>query len=335
MNGEAILIGHGGGGRLTRDLLRKEIVTRFGDGPLRGLPDAARLALGPRDIVFSTDGFVVQPLFFPGGDIGSLAVHGTVNDVAVGGGRPRYLSLGMVLEEGLPFDVLRRILDSVRDAACACDVQVATGDTKVVPRGLCDGVYLHTTGIGEALPEFVLDVERIRPGDRVLVSGELAQHGIAIVSAREGLGIENDVCSDSAPVHRLVLALREFGEEVRFLRDPTRGGLAAVLHEIVEGTSVGIELLERDLPFSPEARSIAELLGLDLLHVASEGRVVAIVAANVAERVLAAWRGLSEGRRANVVGTCVDEPGRVRLETRIGGSRLVDLPSGELLPRIC
>jgi hydrogenase expression/formation protein HypE len=335
MSEQRILLGHGGGGRLSRDLIDAEILSRFGDGPLRGLPDGARLPPLDGELVFSTDSFVVQPLEFPGGNIGELAVHGTVNDLAVSGGRPRWLSLALILEEGLELATLRRVLDALAAAAADCDVTVATGDTKVVARGQCDGLYINTAGIGEAIPALRLGPARARPGDRVLVSGPLGDHGAAVMAAREGIAMTGGPLSDTGPVHRLVADLAPHGEATRFLRDPTRGGLAAVLNELVEGLDRGVELTETALPFSPGARAVADALGLDLLHVASEGRVVAVVSPEIAPAVLEAWRARPEGAGAADVGAVTEEAGRVILRTAIGGRRLVDVPQGELLPRIC
>ncbi len=335
MDGERVLLGHGGGGRLTRDLIAREIVTRFGDGPLAGLPDAASLALGGARLVFTTDSFVVKPWLFPGGDIGSLAVHGTVNDLAVAGGRPVALSLALILEEGLALADLRLVLDSVRMAAAACGVMVVTGDTKVVGRGQADGIYVNTSGIGTAIPGFALDPKSVRPGDAVLASGPLGDHGIAVMAAREGIAIAGAPKSDSAPVHRLVEAASAWAASVRFMRDPTRGGAASVLHEIVDETPCGIELDEAALPFSPGARAVSEMLGLDLLHVASEGRLLLVCEAAVADAILWAWRGMPEGKGAARIGSVTTEAGRVAITTSVGGRRLVDVPLGELLPRIC
>jgi hydrogenase expression/formation protein HypE len=333
---EIIQLGQGGGGLLSRDLIRREIVPRFGEGALQGLPDAATLPVPQCGAwVFTTDSFVVQPVEFPGGNIGDLAVHGTVNDLAVCGGRPRWLSLALILEEGLPLPVLRRILDSVRQAAAACEVAVVTGDTKVVSRGQCDGLYLTTSGIGERLDGFVLGPERLVAGDQVLVSGPLGDHGMAVLAARESIRLANGPRSDTGPVHRLVLALRDLAPAIRFMRDPTRGGLAAVLNEAVDGRPVGLLIREAQLPFAAATRAAADLLGLDLLQVASEGRVVAICDPSVADAVLAAWRGLPEGREAVRIGEVTDRKGLVVLETTTGGHRLIDVPRGELLPRIC
>lgn len=332
---DIIQLAHGGGGVLSRNLIRDEIVSRFGAGPLQGLPDAARVSLGTGDVIFTTDSYVVHPIEFPGGNIGSLAVHGTVNDISVCGSRPRWLSLGLILEEGLPLNLLRRILDATQSAAAACDVQIATGDTKVVARGQCDQIYINTAGIGEPIPGFRLGTFSLRLGDAVLVSGTLGDHGMAVLSAREGIDIRNGPVSDSAPVHRLVAALAPVAEQVRFMRDPTRGGVAAVLNEVVEGQSVGALLQEAALPFAPGTRAAAEMLGLDLLDVACEGRVLLVCAADVAAAVLAAWRQFPEGKNAVQIGSITNRGGQVILETLMGGHRLVAVPQGEVLPRIC
>jgi len=330
-----IQLAHGGGGRLTRELIEQEIVPRFGNGPLRGLPDGAMLPSPGERLIFTTDSFVVQPLEFPGGNIGHLAVHGTVNDLSVCGGEPKWLSLALIIEEGLPLDVLGRVLDSVRAAADACGVTVATGDTKVVARGQGDGLYVNTAGIGLALPEFTLGQERINEGDCVLASGTLADHGMAVLSARQNMAFMNGPQSDTGSVHRLVGAVREFGPAVRFMRDPTRGGAAAVLNEIVEGREIGILLKERDLPLAPATRAVAEMLGIDPLHVASEGRLLLFCDRAAAPEILKCWRALPEGAGAVCLGSVNRDKGRVVMETVTGGRRLVDVPRGELLPRIC
>lgn len=333
---DRIQLAHGGGGRLSAEFVAREILPRFGAGPLASLPDAACVQIGESTAIFSTDSFVVQPLFFPGGDIGRLAVHGTVNDIAVAGGRPLWLSLAMIVEEGMPVADLRRILDSVRDAAAECGVCIATGDTKVVRRGQCDGVYLNTAGLGQPIPGFALSAASARPGDAILASGTLGDHGMAVLAAREHLVQGEGPVSDTGPVHRLVTATIPWAGSVRFMRDPTRGGAAAVLNEICGSHDFGMTLRETALPFSPAARSLAETLGLDLLHVASEGRMLAVVAPEAADGILAAWRSLPEGRGACTIGHVTAKPaGAVVLETAIGGRRLVDMPLGELLPRIC
>ena len=330
-----IQLAHGGGGARARALVRDEIAARFGPGPLDGLPDAARVPCGGGDLLFTTDGYVVHPPEFPGGNIGSLAVHGTVNDLAVCGGRPRWLSLGLILEEGLPLDLLRRVLDAARAAADACGVVVATGDTKVVGRGQCDRLYLTTAGIGEPLPGFRLGPSFIRPGDAILVSGTLGDHGLAVLAAREGVALRAGPVSDSAPVHRLVEAAVPHAAAVRFMRDPTRGGVAAVLNEIVAEQPFGVVLREQDLPFAPATRAAADLLGIDPLDAACEGRVLMVCEAAAADAILAAWQRLPEGRGSRFIGAIVSDAGRVTLETVMGGRRLVDMPQGEVLPRIC
>lgn len=336
MSGDTVIqLAHGGGGRLTRELIEREILPRFGSGPLRGLPDGATLPSPGDRMVFTTDSFVVQPLEFPGGNIGDLAVHGTVNDIAVCGGQPKWLSLALIIEEGLPFSVLGRILDSVRAASDACGVVVATGDTKVVARGQGDGLFVNTAGIGVALPEFTLGLERIKEGDCVLVSGTLADHGMAVMSARQNMDFVNGPRSDTGTVHRLVLAIRKQEAAVRFMRDPTRGGAAAVLNEIAEGSGLGILLKERDLPLAPSTKAVAEMLGIDPLHAASEGRVIAVCAPDAAPEILNRWRALPEGAGAVCMGLVTRDKGRVVMETVTGGRRLVDVPRGELLPRIC
>ena len=347
---ETVQLAHGGGGRLSRALITREIVARFGDGPLAGLPDAARLPSRDGHTVFTTDSFVVQPLEFPGGNIGDLAVHGTVNDLAVCGGKPRWLSLSLIIEEGLSLPTLRRVLDAVLAASRDCGVTIATGDLKVVPRGQCDGLYVNTAGLGECIPDFELGVDRVAAGDHVLVSGTLADHGVAVMAARESLQIENGPLSDTGPVHRLVQSIADLGPQVRFMRDPTRGGTAAVLNEVVEGRPIEILLDASSLPLAPATRAVCELLGFDPLHVASEGRVILICAPDASDEILHRWQAQPEGRNSTRLGTvrplpdaaCAgdtsarDAPrGRVVLQTVSGGRRLVDVPRGELLPRIC
>ena len=332
------MLAHGGGGRLTAELIRAEILPRFGEGPLAGLPDAATLPepVGTGRWLLTTDGYVVQPREFPGGNIGSLAVYGTVNDLAVCGGRARWLALALIIEEGLDRRELARVLDSVRTAADRVGVVVATGDTKVVPRGQCDGLYVVTTGLGTAWPEFDLRPDRIEPGDQIVVSGTIGDHGIAVLAARERLAQSLELVSDSAPVLELVEAIRPWAAGVKWMRDPTRGGVAATLNELVSGRPWGVLLHEHHLPCSPAARALAELLGLDLLHVACEGRIVAVCSPSVCDRVVTTWRQFLSGAHAAVVGTVTTEfAGMVAMDTAVGGRRLVDMPLGELLPRIC
>ncbi len=327
-----ITLAEGGGGRAGSALVEAEILSRFGNGPLAGLPDAATL---PGGLVFSTDSFVVTPAFFPGGNIGKIAVCGTVNDIYVGGGIAEFLSLAMIIEEGFSRDQLRRILDAVAETAAGCNVKIATGDTKVVPRGAADGIYLNTAGIGRRNPALRLGREFFRAGDRVLISGSIGEHGMAVLAARHGIGGEG-VRSDCAPVDQLVLAATEAaGEGIKFMRDPTRGGVGAVLQEVVAPSAFGIELEVAALPLRPAVVTLSEMLGIDPLFAACEGRVVAVVAPECAEAVLAAWRRFPEGAMAAEIGMLNDEAGRVTLRGEFGGRRLMILPESDQLPRIC
>lgn len=333
---DRIMLGHGGGGKLSRSLIDSEIVTRFGlDGPLAGLPDGALLQVGDQTIVFSTDSFVVSPLEFPGGDIGKLAVHGTVNDVSVSGATPSWLSLALIIEEGLELALLRRILDSIKQASDEIGVRVATGDTKVVARGQCDRLFINTAGIGTKIESLNTGIHRIKQGDTVITSGTLGDHGMAIMAAREKLTLNEKLFSDTCSVHRLVEKAAQWSHSVKFMRDPTRGGMAAVLGEIVEDRPFGIVLSENAIPYNPQARAVAEVLGIDLMHVACEGRVLLVCSPEAAEGICSEWRTLPEGAGAAVIGEVTDDCGRLILETGIGGRRMVDIPQGELLPRIC
>lgn len=333
---DRVQLAHGEGARLSRRFIRQEVLAAFDNPYLRPLGDAAVLPAVAGELVVSADGFVVSPLFFPGGDIGSLAVHGTVNDLAVGGAEPLYLTLGIISEEGLPLDTLRRVLRSIADAAAACNVAVVAGDTKVVPRGAADGLFLHTTGIGRKRPGVDLAPRRVRPGDAVLVSGTVADHGLAVLAAREGLLGESDLRSDTAPLHGLVAALLACGGGVKFLRDPTRGGVSAVLHELAEAAGLAVQIDEMTVPLSDAARGACELLGLDPLYVANEGKLVAVVAADLADAALTALRSHPLGARAARIGEVRDGPaGEVTVRGPLGQLRVLDEPSGAPLPRIC
>ena len=335
----AITLAHGGGGRLTQMLIDRMFVPAFGPQPGGGHDGAMfSLAAGDRGrLAFSTDSFVVSPRFFPGGDIGSLAVHGTVNDLAMCGARPLALSVAFILEEGLPMDELWRIVRSLSRAAEDASVSVVTGDTKVVERGKGDGLYINTSGIGVIPPGIEITPSRARAGDLVLINGPIAQHGIAIMSVREGLTFETTVQSDSAPLHNLVAGvLAAAGEQVHVLRDPTRGGLSSTLNEIAGQAKVGVRLNESSIPINEEVRGACEILGLDPLYVANEGKCLLIVARESGDTVLAALRRHPLGREAAIIGEVVaDHPGRVVMRSRIGGQRIVDMLSGEQLPRIC
>lgn len=331
-----LLLAHGEGARLTRRLIRTEILTALDNAFLQPLSDAAVLPPVTGPLVFSTDGYVVTPLFFPGGDIGKLAVHGTVNDLAVCGAEPLYLSLGIIAEEGLPLDTLRAVIASVAAAARACGIQVVTGDTKVVPRGAADGLFLHTTGVGRLRSGVELGADRIRPGDRVLVSGTIGDHGLAVLAAREGLGMEADLVSDTAPLHGLVEALLTCGPGLRFLRDATRGGVSAVLHEVADAAGVLVVIDEATLPLSPAVRGACEILGLDPLYVANEGKLVAVVAPEGCEAALSSLKQHPLGRNAAVIGEVhVGPVGQVHVRGPLGTLRVLDEPGGAPLPRIC
>lgn len=333
---ERIQLGHGSGGKLSARLLREHFLPRFGNRYLRELGDGAVVPVAGPEIVISTDTFVVRPLVFPGGDIGELAVHGTVNDLAMMGAIPRYLSVGFVLEEGLELELLDRVLDSMVRCARACGVAVVTGDTKVVERGKADGLYVNTTGIGDRVDGFRPGPARARPGDAVLVSGPLARHGMAVMAARNALAFEADIESDTASLVPLVEGLRTAGaDKVRSLRDATRGGLASALNEIAGASGVGI-LLDGPVPVPPAVEAACEMLGLDPLYVANEGVMVAIVDGAGAADALKALRAHDGGREAEIIGHVTDDhPGMVAQRTGLGGTRVVDMLPGDQLPRIC
>ncbi|MFE1248459.1 hydrogenase expression/formation protein HypE [Streptomyces sp. NPDC058735] len=332
---DVVLLGHGAGGRLTAELLDALVLPALG-GQQEVLEDAALLP-GHPDLVISTDSFVVSPLFFPGGDIGSLAVHGTINDVAMRGARPIALSVALIVEEGLPLAELRAVLESLGKAAREAGVPVVTGDTKVVGRGAADRVFVNTTGVGQRHLGLRPSAALARPGDVVLLSGPVGLHGTTVLSTREGLGFESDIASDSRPLHRLVDALAPLGEAVHSLRDPTRGGLAAALNEIARDARVTVRIDESAVPVPPAVASACDLLGLDPLTVANEGCLVAFVAPSAAREALAALRSLPEGREAVRVGEAAPPGpgGRVVLRTLVGARRVVDMPLGEQLPRLC
>ena len=334
--GDNVLLGHGSGGRLSADLLQKLFLPAFDNPILSRLDDQAVVTVNDSRLAFTTDSFVVKPLFFAGGDIGSLAVHGTVNDLAMGGATPLFLSAAFILEEGLALEVLRQVVDSFRKAACAAGVQVVTGDTKVVEKGSCDGIFINTSGIGIVANGLRFSADQARPGDRILLSGSIAEHGIAILAQREGLAFESPIQSDSAPLHTLVAAMLGTGAEIRCLRDPTRGGLSSTLNEIAARSRVGMALQERAIPIREEVRGACEMLGLDPLYVANEGKLVAVVAPEAADRLLEAMCAHPLGQNAQIIGTVLaDHPGLVVMRTTLGTTRIVDMLAGDQLPRIC
>lgn len=330
------MLGHGSGGKLSHQLLQELFLPHFRNPYLEKLNDQAIFELNGFKLAFTTDAFVVHPLFFPGGDIGKLAVYGTVNDLAVSGARPLYLSAAFILEEGFPLLQLDRIVGSMQEACEEVGVLLVTGDTKVVNRGKGDGVFITTSGVGLIEHELLLSADQVRPGDQLLVSGTIGDHGIAILSVREGIEFETELRSDCAPLWSLVEALLSIRPEIHCMRDPTRGGLASALKEIAIASQVGITLDERKIPIREEVRAACEMLGLDPLYVASEGRLLAFVAPQDAERVLEQMRAHPLGRGAAVIGEATsDHRTMVLLKSRVGGTRVVEMLPGEQLPRIC
>jgi hydrogenase expression/formation protein HypE len=333
---DTIVLGHGSGGKLTAELVRDIFLPAFQNPALARLDDQAIVEVNGSRLAFTTDSFVVKPLFFPGGDIGSLAVHGTVNDLAMGGAQPLFLSAGFIIEEGLPIEVLRRVVDSLRRAATEAGVQVVTGDTKVVEKGCGDELFINTAGIGLVPNGVELSANRARPGDKVLLSGPIGEHGIAILEQREGLEFESTVESDSAPLHTLVAAMLDATRAIRCMRDPTRGGLSSTLNEIAEQSRVGIRLEEAAIPVREEVKGACELLGLDPMYVANEGKLVAIVEPTVADALLQAMRRHPLAKDAHIIGTVVDDKrALVTMRTPFGTTRIVDMLAGDQLPRIC
>jgi hydrogenase expression/formation protein HypE len=333
---ERIVLGHGSGGKLTAELIETMFLPAFRNEYLDRLDDQAVLEINGSRLAFTTDSFVVTPIFFPGGDIGRLAVNGTVNDLAMSGARPLYLSVAFILEEGLEMDELRRVVASMAAAAAEARVLLVTGDTKVVNRGKGDKIFINTTGVGVIERPVRISADRARPGDRVIVSGFIGDHGMAIFSQRENLSFESDIVSDTAPLHDLVDGMLEVTSEIHCLRDPTRGGVATTLNEIAARSNVGIEIDEPAIPVRESVRGACEVLGLDPLYVANEGKLIAVVDPRYAKEVVARMRALPYGADACVIGTVVAEhPRLVLMKTDIGGSRILDLLWNEQLPRIC
>ena len=335
-NYKEIVLAHGSGGRLSQQLIEGLVVPRFRNELLAPLHDGAVFAVNGARLAFSTDSYVVSPIFFPGGDIGKLAVHGTANDLAMCGARPMHLSVGFILEEGLPMRDFARVVDSMREAADAAGVNLVTGDTKVVDRGKADGIFINTSGIGLVPDGVNIGPSLARPGDKILISGQIAVHGIAIMSVREGLEFETEIASDTAPLNGLVETMLAASNAIHVLRDPTRGGVTSALTEIARSAGVGMLLHEASIPIGEEVKGACEILGLDPLYVANEGKLIAILPADDADRVLAAMRAHPLGREAAIIGEVTsDHPSFVLMKTRVGGTRVVDMLSGEQLPRIC
>ena len=336
---EHITLSHGSGGKATHNLIEGVFAPAFSNPLLDRMDDSATFALEGTEqrLAFTTDTYVVSPLFFPGGDIGKLAVHGTINDLAMVGASPLYLSVGIILEEGFPIATLRRIVDSMAKAAAEAGVAIVTGDTKVVQRGKADGIFINTSGVGVVRAPSPIGQAQVKPGDKILLSGPVGDHGIAIMLAREALEMEADIESDTAPLHDLVAqVLSAIGSSLHCLKDPTRGGVATSLNEIAIGAEVSIALDEQAIPVRAEVRGACEILGLDALTIANEGKMLAIVAPEAANTALAAMRSHPRGREASIIGTVQAEPaGMVFLRTDIGGTRVLDMLVGDPLPRIC
>jgi len=333
---KTIVLGHGSGGKLTHELIRNLILPAFRNPILEGQHDGAVLSINGGRIAFSADSYVVNPIFFPGGTIGDLAVNGTVNDLAMCGAQPEYLSASLIIEEGLPIDDLWRILCSMRDAANTAGVTLVTGDTKVIDRGKGDKIFINTSGVGVVPAGIHIDPALARPGDVIIVSGTIASHGMAIMSVREGLEFETPIESDTVALNGLVQKILAASDEIRVLRDPTRGGVASALNEIAEKSNVGIIIQESAIPVRSDVHGACEILGFDPLYVANEGKLLAFVPQQDAERELTAMRAHPLGSESAIIGTVVaDHPRIVVMTTRIGGTRVVDMLSGEQLPRIC
>jgi len=333
---ERVTMSHGAGGKATQTLIEAVFLETFRNPLLEPLEDAAELRILGGRLALTTDSYVVSPLFFPGGDIGDLAVNGTVNDLSVSGATPLYLTAGFILEEGFPVAQLTQVAESMRKAADAAGVCIVTGDTKVVQRGKADGCYINTAGVGVIARDVTVGVARAQPGDAIIVSGPIGDHGITIMLARGELDIEADVCSDTAPLNGLIAGLLGAVPGVRAMRDATRGGVATILNEIARAADVGVLVSEDDIPVRPEVRGACELLGIDPMYVACEGRIVAVVPGDSADAAVRALRDHPLGADAAVIGHVVaDQPGIVRLRTAFGGTRIVDLLVGDPLPRIC
>lgn len=336
MNNDLILLGHGSGGKLSHQLLDDLIIPQLSSVPVSGQNDAALLNIGGVKLAFSTDSYVVDPIFFPGGNIGDLAVNGTVNDLAMMGARPLCLSVGFILEEGFSKGELSRILASMREAADAAGVAIVTGDTKVVPKGKGDRIFINTSGIGALEHDLQIDGAAARVGDKIIVNGCIGDHGIAVLSAREGLEIDSGIKSDSAALNGLVANLLPLGDALHVLRDPTRGGVATTLKEIALQSGVTVTLREESLPVNPGVKGVCSILGLDPLYVANEGKLLALVAPEQAEQALEIMRRHPLGKDAAIIGEVTEaSTGRVQMETLVGGVRGVEMLAGEQLPRIC
>ena len=334
---EKITLAHGSGGKASHELIEKLFVESFGSKALVAMEDSAVLKAGKETIAFSTDSFVVDPIFFPGGDIGSLAIHGTVNDLAMRGAKPLYISVGMIIEEGFRFNELKTIVRSLKDGADKAGIEIVTGDTKVVQSGKADKIFINTTGIGLLENNLDISAKNGRPGDKIILSGTMADHGATILCQREGLQIQGGFKSDSAPLNHMVAAMiKEAGDAIHVLRDPTRGGVGTTLNELAGSSGIGIRIREAALPVRDDVKGACELLGLDPLYLANEGKLLAFVAPDAAESLLNVMKKMEYGENSCIIGDLVDDhQGQVVLETIIGSARMVDMLHGEPLPRIC
>jgi len=337
-NNETVLLGHGSGGRMSHDLINNLFVKYFRNDILLIQGDSAVLPAFAGKLCFTTDSFVVDPVFFPGGNIGKLAVAGTVNDLAVSGAKPSYLSAAFILEEGFPFTDLEEIVKTMAEEATKAGVKIVTGDTKVVERGKCDKIFINTSGIGSLLPgsEGIVTGEFIKPGDKIIINGYIGDHGMAVMSARNNLQISSPVVSDCACLHGLIAEALQFDKGVKFMRDATRGGLGTVLAELCHSKLFGINILEDSVPVRESVRGMCELLGFDPLYVANEGKVMMVVQSGYADQILSTMQKNPLGKDAAIIGEIVEQhPGKTWLMTTVGGKRIVDMPAGEQLPRIC
>ncbi|MBL7094667.1 hydrogenase expression/formation protein HypE [candidate division KSB1 bacterium] len=336
MKTDKILLDHGSGGRASHKLISELILKYFHNPILADLEDSASIQIGNTTLAFSTDSYTVTPLFFPGGNIGELAINGTVNDLAMRGAKPLYLSVGFIIEEGFPISDLEKILGSMQKYAAEADVLIVTGDTKVVPKLAADKIFINTSGVGIIPDGINISGKNARPGDKVIVSGTIADHGITILTQREGLNFDSPLKSDSAPLNHLVKEMMDVSDNIHVLRDPTRGGVGTTLNEIASQSNVGIKLFEDDLPIRDEVNGACELLGLDPLYLANEGKLLAFVNGEDAKKILETMQKNKYGKDATIIGEVTDEsPGKVFLKTTIGGTRIVDMLTGEQLPRIC
>lgn len=336
MKTDKILLDHGSGGRASHELIKELLFPPFKNAILADMDDSAVMSIGDQRLAFSTDSYTVDPIFFPGGDIGAIAVNGTVNDLSMCGAKPLYISVGLIIEEGFSIADLRKILESMKRAAAEANVLIVTGDTKVVQKKAADKIFINTSGVGVVPSGIHISGKNAKPGDRILLSGFIADHGITILTQREGLTFDSPIGSDTAPLNRMVEEMMVASSHIHTLRDPTRGGLATSLNEIAIQSQVGIKLYEKKIPVRDETRGACELLGLDALYLANEGKLIACVAPEDAERVLAVVRNNPYGKNASIIGDIISEnTGKVFMETAIGGKRIIDMLTGEPLPRIC